>query len=169
MLMRAMLMRQVCVVVFLGCLSGAAFAQSTGDCACVTSPSLGGAGVGQVISASGEVLMSGQNGFGVIAPGQVIPSGAEIAVGCRAGAQIQVGQGCNLNLSQGSQAFVSLVNGQICVRTSQVDGNCTGGSGEGSAGAPSFGLPEMLFGGFALGAATAALLQGDTGAPPASP
>lgn len=173
-----MMKRSVLAVVFAGAFVGVSQASEQDACGCVVAPNASGAG--SIVSSTGDVFMSSTKGFEAVSTGQIIPQDAEIIVGCKAAAQIKVGQACNMQLSGGSQVQIVASGSQLCVRAKQASQDCGGGSVDGSGalssaksqtnGGTGFGLPEGIFVGTAGIWGIAAAAEGsDNPPPPASP
>jgi hypothetical protein len=91
-----------------------AFAQSaTGsqNCTCVSSSQ----GAGSVTSAKGNVLVSQASGMRPASAGSALTSQSRIVVGSASSATIGLGN-CNVSISGNSQATVSKIGEQMCVK-----------------------------------------------------
>ena len=100
--------------------TGAALAQDVTpqqDCRCIVPAG----STGQVLASSGNVQVSGRDGFSVPEPGMDLLPGSRIIVGARSDAQIVFG-GCRLNVTALRDISADPVAGGICLRETAIGG-----------------------------------------------
>ena len=121
--------------------AGSAYAQDFSDCVCVT-PVVPGPGIGTVINADGDVMMSTPGGFSTPADGEIIPGSTHFILGCNASASISLGQNCQGSLKPGTETEIIVAGGNICIKPGEQTETCGAGLGNGNG---MIGLPEEIF------------------------
>src|SRR5690606_23654231 len=91
-----------------------AFTQEAG-CACSTAFSEAG---GRIVSATGEVLVSGRDGLVPVRRDTELTTGSQVVTGTHASAEIDIGR-CTLHLQPNSEMTIARTGDSLCVRVSR--------------------------------------------------
>jgi len=123
------MMRHTAMMTLLGALalapfdSGAALAQTDGQtaasapsCSCPMTISAYRQNPGRIIAVKGEVLISGEDGFGPAQSGARLSVGSQLMTGGKGSAVLAFGKACQIGISPNSSANIArTANGKLCV------------------------------------------------------
>lgn len=88
------------------------------ECGCSLPPTAAGVQLGEVRSATGNVMASMPSGFGAAENGTALFVGSRVLVGPNSNASLAFGGGCSLGIPQNSTVEIAPAGSAICVAVS---------------------------------------------------